>query len=287
MSLARKSRQQGLSFRNQGEWLQIQRNTFTNWVNENLRTRGIVIDDVRTDLSDGVTLVALVEALIKEKVPGAVPRPSNQYQKLQNITVALDALSKDGVKLVNIDSSDIVAAELKLVLALVWALVHRYQVGGMALTQHKAWLLAWLHAVIPDCSVTNFTTDWNDGIALQLENCQSAMKLARQNFNIPLVLRPENLASADLDELSAITYLSYFTRVGGPGYDATLQRVAPRTLPVVVGNFTVSVVVVVVIVVVVDRLYVQSPPCNSRDLGLYPLVMTLKTKCYYFYNLKS
>ena len=74
----------------------------------------------------------------------------------------------------------------------------------------------------------------------RLENCQSAMKLARQNFNIPLVLRPENLASPDLDELSAITYLSYFTRVGGPGYDATLRKVAPRTLPVVVENFTVS-----------------------------------------------
>ncbi|GFO06183.1 filamin-a, partial [Plakobranchus ocellatus] len=71
-----------------------------------------------------------------------------------------------------------------------------------------------------------------------LENCQSAMKLARQNFNIPLVLRPENLASEDLDELSAITYLSYFTRIGGPGYDATLQRVVPRTLPAAVGNFT-------------------------------------------------
>ncbi|RUS80146.1 hypothetical protein EGW08_012103, partial [Elysia chlorotica] len=240
MQVAERSRQQALSIRSVGEWLQIQRNTFSNWVNESLRPRGIVIDDVRTDLSDGVTLVALVEALTKEKVPGAVPRPSNQYQKLQNITVALDALRKDGVKLINIDSSDILSAELKLVLALVWALVHRYQVGGTALTQHKAWLLAWLHAVIPDCSVTNFTTDWNDGIALQLENCQSALKLARQTFNIPLVLRPEHLASPDLDELSAITYLSYFTRVGGPGYDATLRQVAARTQPVVVGNFTVS-----------------------------------------------
>ena len=36
------------------------------------------------------------------RVSGAVARPSNQYQKLQNITVALDALTRDGVKLVNI-----------------------------------------------------------------------------------------------------------------------------------------------------------------------------------------
>ncbi|XP_012935156.2 filamin-C [Aplysia californica] len=64
------------------------------------------------------------------------------------------------------------------------------------------------------------------------------MKLARQHFNIPLVLRPEDLASSQLDEKSAITYLSYFIRVGGPGYDATLQRVTSRTQPKSVTNFT-------------------------------------------------
>lgn len=68
------------------------------------------------------------------------------------------------------------------------------------------------------------------------------MKLARQHFGIPLVLRPEDLANSNLDELSAITYLSYFTKVGAPGYNATLQRIQPLVRNYPVFNFTVSTI---------------------------------------------
>ena len=67
------------------------------------------------------------------------------------------------------------------------------------------------------------------------------MKLARQHFGIPLVLRPEDLASSDLDELSAITYLSYFTKIGAPGYNSTLQKIQPLVRTTTVFNFTVSI----------------------------------------------
>ena len=39
------------------------------------------------------------------------------------------------------------------------------------------------------------------------------MELAGRHFNIPLVLEPEALASPHLDELSGMTYLSYFMKV--------------------------------------------------------------------------
>ena len=48
------------------------------------------------------------------------------------------------------------------------------------------------------------------------------MQAAKDNFDIPLILSPENLASPDLDELSGMTYLSYFMKVDSPGYFATL-----------------------------------------------------------------
>jgi filamin len=51
------------------------------------------------------------------------------------------------------------------------------------------------------------------------------MQLARQQFGIPLILRPEHLASTELDDMSAITYLSYYIKVGSPGYNATLQNI--------------------------------------------------------------
>lgn len=57
------------------------------------------------------------------------------------------------------------------------------------------------------------------------QNCQRALNLAEKYLGIPAILSPEHLSSLDLDELSCITYLSYFVKKGGPGYQATLENV--------------------------------------------------------------
>ena len=36
------------------EWIQIQANTFKNWVNVNLRECGLEVEDMTTDFTDGV-----------------------------------------------------------------------------------------------------------------------------------------------------------------------------------------------------------------------------------------
>ena len=73
------------------------------------------------------------------------------------------------------------------------------------------------------------------------ENCRRAMELAQKHFGIPLVMDPEDLASPDLDELSGMTYLSYFMKEeDSPGYYATLDWVK-RTIPNQrINNFRVS-----------------------------------------------
>jgi len=90
---------------NNVQWMQIQKDTFTNWVNEQLKPKGLSIRDLRTDLSSGVLLVTLVEVLKRHQLPGTVSKPDNQYQKLQNITVALDAIADDNVRIINIGKS--------------------------------------------------------------------------------------------------------------------------------------------------------------------------------------
>ena len=85
------------------KWINIQRNTFTNWVNEQLKSKGLTVHDLRTDLADGDTLIALVEALQRRKVRGSrVSQPSNQYEKIQNLTTALEAIADDNIRIVNI-----------------------------------------------------------------------------------------------------------------------------------------------------------------------------------------
>lgn len=64
------------------------------------------------------------------------------------------------------------------------------------------------------------------------------MKLAHRELDVPMVLEPEYLASPWLDELSGMTYLSYFMKPGGPGYRSTLEWVNSR-LERAITNFTV------------------------------------------------
>lgn len=84
-------------------WVEIQANTFRNWVNEHLRTVGTEVRDLVADFCDGTRLCALVEVLQKRPLrPAWIQRPANQHQYLENVATALTAIAADGVKLVNI-----------------------------------------------------------------------------------------------------------------------------------------------------------------------------------------
>ena len=64
--------------------------------------------------------------------------------------------------------------------------------------------------------------------------------MAKNEFHIPMVLEPEFLASPYLDDLSGMTYLSYFMKEGGPGYNATLNWAKKQLPEKNIKNFTVS-----------------------------------------------
>lgn len=124
-------------------------------------------------------------------------------------------------------------------------------------------MLAWLRAVLPeDCNIKNFTSDWNNGINLSAlidyckpglmpnwrhlnpnngpDNCKRAMEVAEKHFRIPMVLEPEYLSSPHLDELSGMTYLSYFMKEeDSPGYYATLNWVKNQIPDQRINNFRV------------------------------------------------
>lgn len=92
-------------------WVEIQANTFRNWINEHLKQSergkrcGPVID-LAEDFCDGTRLCALVEVLLKgsKGLKGFkwLERPVNQHHYLENVSAALKAIEADGVKLVNI-----------------------------------------------------------------------------------------------------------------------------------------------------------------------------------------
>ncbi|KAK6195552.1 hypothetical protein SNE40_000959 [Patella caerulea] len=258
---ARSKEGRGISVRSgdSDKWIIIQKTTFTNWINVQLQPRGLEVKDLQDDFCDGVKLCALVECLQQKKIGRVVQKPHNQHQALQNVTVALTAIANDNVRLVNIGSEDIVNGNQKLILGLIWHLILRYQIGKTKFPPKKL-MLAWLKAVIPDCNISNFTSDWNDGVALhalleyckpglcpdwkklsrnnRLDNCSRAMTLAKNEFNIPMIVRPEDFSSPHLDDLSGMTYLSYYMTVDSPGYHATLRNVRALLKHGTINNFT-------------------------------------------------
>lgn len=51
-------------------WIQVQKKTFTNWTNDKLKETDRQVEDIETDLADGVALIKLLEVLSHGKRVG-------------------------------------------------------------------------------------------------------------------------------------------------------------------------------------------------------------------------
>lgn len=111
---------------NEDLWVEIQANTFRNWVNEHLKhandADGGPVLDLAEDFRDGTRLCSLVEVLTRRRLPRWNPRPANQHHHLENVSTALQAIEADGVKLVNIGMHNFLFVSLCLPLLYVFLL---------------------------------------------------------------------------------------------------------------------------------------------------------------------
>uniref|UniRef100_A0A0K0EUB1 Jitterbug (inferred by orthology to a D. melanogaster protein) n=1 Tax=Strongyloides venezuelensis TaxID=75913 RepID=A0A0K0EUB1_STRVS len=242
------------------EWVIIQMTTFTNWLNYQLRQSNVVVQDLCSDLSDGTLLIQIVEIFQRRICTGKIYNYNpTEIQCLMNVQMALDALREDGVKLVNIGSQDIVEGNLKLILGLIWCLIQKYQIAIQSKIPPKKLIMAWLQSVLPEIKLTNFRNNWNSGKALaalidycqpglfedwreldpnnSYENCKKALEIAEKYLHVPAVLNAEHMSSTELDELSTITYLSFFVSENGPGYIGSLNNVSKLMPDVRITNF--------------------------------------------------
>ncbi|KAL7072111.1 hypothetical protein ACQ4LE_008704 [Meloidogyne hapla] len=169
-------------------WKLIQQNTFTRWVNQQLKqsANSPQLGNLATDFADGIFLIKLAEVLSGKGLPRFNKKPIMRTQKLDNVSLVLNFFQKEeSIKIVNIDSSHIVDHNLKLILGLVWTLILHYSLSHQHFTPAdtstspttisngsdkketpKQRLLAWIQGKIPGRRVGNFTSTWNDGITL-------------------------------------------------------------------------------------------------------------------------
>uniref|UniRef100_A0A9J7X8A7 Filamin B n=1 Tax=Cyprinus carpio carpio TaxID=630221 RepID=A0A9J7X8A7_CYPCA len=226
-------------------WKKIQQNTFTRWCNEHLKSVNKRVADLQLDLSDGLRLISLLEVLSQKKMYRKYhARPTFRQMKLENVSVALEFLDRENIKLVSIDSKAIVDGNLKLILGLVWTLILHYSISMPVWEDEddeeakkqtpKQRLLGWIQNKVPDLPITNFSQDWRNGRALgalvdscapglcpdweiwdgekPVENATEAMQLADDWLGIPQVIAPEEIIDPSVDEQSVMTYLSQFPK---------------------------------------------------------------------------
>ncbi len=84
-------------------WKKIQQNTFTRWCNEHLKCASKGLTDLQRDLGDGLKLISLLEVLSQKKMYRKHNvRPNFRQMKLENVSVALEFLDRERIKLVSI-----------------------------------------------------------------------------------------------------------------------------------------------------------------------------------------
>ena len=88
-------------------WKKIQQKTFTNWFNDrlrgNLKVSKVKVNDLETDLSDGILLITLLENLAKPRKVGRYNKTvNNKLRCIENLGFALQFIKSENIKLVNI-----------------------------------------------------------------------------------------------------------------------------------------------------------------------------------------
>ncbi|KAI1229522.1 hypothetical protein IHE44_0001748, partial [Lamprotornis superbus] len=226
-------------------WKRIQQNTFTRWCNEHLKCVQKRVGNLQTDLGDGLRLIALLEVLSQKQMGRKYnARPTFRQMQLENVSVALEFLERENIKLVSIDSKAIVDGNLKLILGLIWTLILHYSISMPMWDEEdeeeakrqtpKQRLLGWIQNRLPQLPITNFSKDWQSGRALgalvdscapglcpdwdswdpsrPVDNAREAMQQADEWLGIPQVITPEEIVDPNVDEHSVMTYLSQFPK---------------------------------------------------------------------------
>ncbi|KAG0435093.1 Alpha-actinin-like protein 1, partial [Dictyocoela muelleri] len=217
------------------EWVKVQTETFTNWINNKISTAGIeTVRDLSVDLSDGTILAHLLMILTGMKF-FFHRKPDGEFQKIENIKISLDFMKKNDIKLVNIGATDIYNGNKKLILGLIWRLILKFGVSDLHTENAQAAILSWCRATTSNyqhVNIKGFGNCWKDGMAFNAiihkfkpelvkydeldpknsrENLENAFNLAEIHFGIPRLMDVDYFTNvADLDEKSVFTYVSQF-----------------------------------------------------------------------------
>ncbi|KAJ5317566.1 hypothetical protein PENANT_c038G10695 [Penicillium antarcticum] len=219
------------------QWINVQQKTFTKWLNDKLKARLLAIDDLVTDLSDGVILIHLLEILGGESLGRYASKPKLRVQRFENVNKSLDFIKGRRIQMTNIGAEDIVDGNQKIILGLIWTLILRFTISDIneeGMTA-KEGLLLWCQrktACYDDVEVRDFSSSWNNGLAFcalldihrpdlidydsldksdHRGNMKLAFEIASNEIGIPDLLDVDDVCDVPRpDERSLMTYIAYW-----------------------------------------------------------------------------
>eukprot|EP00741_Cyanophora_paradoxa_P018860 tig00021098_g18206.t1 len=221
----------------------------TKWCNLFLQKRGpnFVITNLFRDFEDGMRLMALVEELSHEPLPGRYQRPPASNEKnpgaykfmcVQNLNVALKYINtfvKNQKLGLQYGAEEIFEGESKMIMGMVWVLILRFTITDITEEDAtaKEGLLLWCKKKTQgyrDVKIDNFGFSWQNGLAFAAlihkhhpdlidfdslrkenarENLELVFRVAQDKLGIPALLEPENLLVGRPDEKGVQAYLAF------------------------------------------------------------------------------
>lgn len=128
-------------------------------------------------------LIHLLEILSNESLGRYASRPRLRVQRFENVNIALDFIKGRRIQLTNIGAEDIVDGNRKIILGLIWTLILRFTISDINEEglSAKEGLLLWCQrktACYDEVEVRDFSTSWNDGLALYVLAMRSVVYLS-------------------------------------------------------------------------------------------------------------
>jgi len=221
-------------------WETVQIKAFTSWLNGYLGKRNMLINNIATDMGDGVKLINFLELLSEQKMKSRYSEhPPSRIEKIQNLHLALTFLEKDlMVRSAGASAEDFADSNLKMILGFFWSLFKQFRIQVIKQDDKSSeqGLLLWVKKTTNgyrDVSIESYKHSFRNGLAFlalvdkfienkeiidfdkfskddSIENLTTAFDLAEKQLGIPKLLEPMEVNEGKVDDRSLILYTSLY-----------------------------------------------------------------------------